>query len=71
MGLTALLKLLAAPARHRMSLQFQAASKPAARGVCIAPDHLGRQSFSTCPNSSSTGVARPKIVTDTRNRLFS
>jgi hypothetical protein len=54
-----------------MSLQFQAASKPAARGACIAPDHLGRQSFSTCPNSSSTGVARPKIVTDTRSRLFS
>ena len=28
-------------------------------------------SFSTCPNSSSTGVERPKISTETRNRLFS
>ena len=27
--------------------------------------------FSTCPNSSSTGVERPKIVTATRSRLFS
>src|SRR5262245_46597823 len=27
----------------------------------------GCYAFSTCPNSSSTGVARPKIVTDTRS----
>jgi len=27
--------------------------------------------FSTWPNSSSTGVARPKIVTETRTRDFS
>jgi hypothetical protein len=30
-----------------------------------------RQVFSTCENSSSTGVARPKMVTDTRTLLFS
>ncbi len=41
------------------------------------PRHGGRlkqnpnQAFSTCPNSNSTGVARPKIVTDTRTRDFS
>ena len=29
------------------------------------------QAFSTCANSSSTGVERPKISTATRNRLFS
>jgi len=29
------------------------------------------QVFSTWPNSSSTGVPRPKMVTDTRNLLFS
>ena len=29
------------------------------------------QAFSTCPKSSSTGVARPKISTDTRILLFS
>ena len=29
------------------------------------------QSFSTWPNSSSTGVARPKMLTETRSRLFS
>jgi hypothetical protein len=29
------------------------------------------QAFSTCPNSNSTGVARPKMVTDTRTRDFS
>ena len=28
-------------------------------------------SFSTWPNSSSTGVARPKMVTETLSRLFS
>ena len=28
-------------------------------------------SFDTCPNSSSTGVERPKIDTATRRRLFS
>jgi hypothetical protein len=28
------------------------------------------QTFSTCPNSSSTGVERPKMVTETRSRLF-
>src|SRR6185437_14148634 len=27
--------------------------------------------FSTCPNSNSTGVERPKISTATRRRLFS
>ena len=27
--------------------------------------------FSTCEKSSSTGVDRPKIVTDTRSLLFS
>ena len=36
----------------------------------LAPVHLG-QAFSTCPNSSSTGVERPKISTATRRRLFS
>ncbi len=44
------------------------------------PNHLERkprrraadtQVFSTWLNSSSTGVARPKIVTDTRNLFFS
>ena len=29
------------------------------------------QAFSTCANSSSTGVARPKMVTDTRSLLLS
>ena len=29
------------------------------------------QAFSTWLNSSSTGVARPKMVTDTRTLLFS
>ena len=29
------------------------------------------QTFSTCAKSSSTGVARPKIVTDTRTFDFS
>ena len=29
------------------------------------------QAFSTWPNSSSTGVERPKISTATRTRLFS
>src|SRR5690606_40247164 len=33
------------------------------------PDSM-LQSFSTWPNSSSTGVARPKIVTDTRMRVY-
>src|SRR6185437_904678 len=32
---------------------------------------LDLQAFSTCPNSSSTGVDRPKIRTATRRRLFS
>jgi hypothetical protein len=32
---------------------------------------FGCYAFSTCPNSSSTGVERPKIVTATRSRLFS
>jgi hypothetical protein len=27
--------------------------------------------FSTWPNSSSTGVERPKIITETRSLLFS
>ncbi len=31
----------------------------------------GQTAFSTWPNSSSTGVARPKISTETRRRLFS
>src|SRR5262249_36257227 len=31
----------------------------------------GYYAFSTWPNSSSTGVERPKIVTATRKRLFS
>src|SRR6185436_4325964 len=31
----------------------------------------GRQTFSTCPYSSSTGVARPKIETATLRRPFS
>src|SRR5438046_65932 len=34
----------------------------------IAGDLLGHYSFSTCPNSSSTGVARPKIETATFTR---
>ena len=29
------------------------------------------QAFSTCPKSSSTGVERPKIVTDTRSLFLS
>jgi hypothetical protein len=33
--------------------------------------HDSYYTFSTWPNSSSTGVARPKIVTETRTRDFS
>ena len=32
---------------------------------------VNRYAFSTCEKSSSTGVDRPKIVTDTRSLLFS
>ena len=32
---------------------------------------LRAYAFSTCEKSSSTGVDRPKIVTDTRSLLFS
>lgn len=33
----------------------------------VLPDH---EALETCVNSSSTGVARPKIETDTLSRLF-
>ena len=36
-----------------------------------APRRLDAYAFSTCLKSSSTGVERPKIVTDTRSLLLS
>ena len=57
-----------APARHRRQGAAQYIRVSPAR--LNAPD-LRDQAFSTCPNSSSTGVERPKISTATRRRLFS
>jgi len=39
--------------------------------VSIVFQDLRAYAFSTCEKSSSTGVDRPKIVTDTRSLLFS
>src|SRR5690606_18446597 len=55
-----LLALGAPPGRDFSSLR-RSAGAPGCRG----------QAFSTWPNSSSTGVDRPKISTATRRRLFS
>ena len=40
-------------------------------GICTLAIVKNNQVFSIWLNSSSTGVARPKIVTDTRRRFFS
>ena len=45
------------------------------RNVLLNPEswilNPGDQAFSTWPKSSSTGVERPKIVTDTRSLFLS
>ncbi|CAG9178776.1 hypothetical protein LMG23992_03825 [Cupriavidus laharis] len=51
-------------------------AQPVCCALCLLPAFRpgNRQipyTFSTWPNSSSTGVARPKIVTETRRRDFS
>ncbi len=39
--------------------------------LCVSAYLRENYAFSTCAKSSSTGVERPKIVTDTRSLLFS
>jgi len=57
------------PGLRRRVVAF--AGEPAGARALRARRALFRQTFSTWAKSSSTGVARPKMVTDTRTLLFS
>ena len=58
-----------AAARLRLPVSTDCFTSSCAGLAHVRP--LDCQAFSTCAKSSSTGVERPKIVTDTRSLLFS
>ena len=54
-----------------LPVKFGRETRPATARRPARGDNEKSQAFSTCPKSSSTGVARPKMSTDTRILLFS